>query len=222
MTMNGAGIPKGPTSTAEIAGPAANPATSTAISRPRLFPNRSGSARITMRRIDGIAIPTPMPITNRPASSGTKLVENAISRSPTTLSATPVRTRCRAWPRSASGAISSWERKPAKNPMPITAPSADSPMPYSSRKSSSIVNSTPYPAPRNAINAAERPQHRRRPSRFHGSQSFSGVRFGTRSSEQPRADRGATAAGCSYGAMCPASGTIVTAACGTSSRHRSA
>ena len=33
---------------------------------------RSGSATMTMRRTAGTAIPTPMPITNRPTSSGTK------------------------------------------------------------------------------------------------------------------------------------------------------
>ncbi len=86
-----------------------------------------------MRRIAGTAIPTPTPMTNRPASSGRKPVENAISTRPVTLSAIPPNTSWRAWPRSASGAMTSCDRKPAKNPIPMTAPSADSLIPYSSR-----------------------------------------------------------------------------------------
>ena len=96
-----------------------------------------------MRRMAGTAMPTPTPITNRPPSNGMIEVANAIITRPTTSSTMPATTRWRAWPRSASGAIRTWARNPAKKPMPMTPPSAASPMPYSSRKSSSSVNSTP-------------------------------------------------------------------------------
>ena len=43
---------------------------------------RSGSATITMRRIAGTAIPTPMPITKRPASSGTNAVADGDQQQP--------------------------------------------------------------------------------------------------------------------------------------------
>ena len=43
MTRNGPGMPSGPTSTAATAGPAANPPTSAASRRPRLWPMSSGS-----------------------------------------------------------------------------------------------------------------------------------------------------------------------------------
>ncbi len=43
---------------------------------------RSGSATMTMRRIAGTAMPTPMPITKRPASSGTTSRAMAISSEP--------------------------------------------------------------------------------------------------------------------------------------------
>ena len=105
-------------------GPAAKPPTSAASRRPRLWPRFAGSPRITMRRIAGTAMPTPTPITKRPASSGTIAVANAIRTRPTTSSTMPATTSWRAWPRSASGAIRTWARKPAKKPMPMTPPSA--------------------------------------------------------------------------------------------------
>ena len=96
-----------------------------------------------MRRNAGTAMPMPIPVTKRPMSSGVTEVDMAIITRPTTLRAIPVNTSRRAWPLSANGAIVTWARNPAKNPTPITAPRADSEMPYSSRKSSSIANSTP-------------------------------------------------------------------------------
>ena len=87
MTRNGAGMPNGPTSRADRAGPAAKPATSAASRRPTLWPMRSGSATITMRRIAGTAMPIPMPITKRPASNGTNAVAAASSSRPVTLRA---------------------------------------------------------------------------------------------------------------------------------------
>jgi hypothetical protein len=128
-TMNGAGIPKGPTSSAETAGPRANPNTSAARSRPRFWPRWLGSARITMRRAAGTAAPIPIPEMNRPIRIGVSVVLNPISRSPTTLIATPKSTTRRAWPRSANGAISTCDKNPATKPMPMTMPIAVSLMP---------------------------------------------------------------------------------------------
>jgi hypothetical protein len=78
-------------------------------------------------------MPTPTPITSRPSMSGTTSVATAITTSPHTLSAIPVITTCRACPRSASGAIRTCDANPDRNPSPITTPSADSLIPYSSR-----------------------------------------------------------------------------------------
>jgi hypothetical protein len=66
---------------------------------------------------------------NRPIRMGVSVVLNPINSSPTTLSATPNSTTRRAWPRSASGAITTCDRNPAKKPTPITMPIAVSLMP---------------------------------------------------------------------------------------------
>ena len=144
MTRNGTGMPNGPTSMAATAGPAAKPPTSAASRRPRLCPMRSGSATMTMRRTAGTAMPTPMPITKRPTSSGTNDRARGQQQQPDDVDGDAGRARgARAWPRSASGAISTWARNPAKKPIPMTAPSALSLTPYSSRMSSSMLNSAP-------------------------------------------------------------------------------
>ena len=64
---------------------------------------------------------------------GTSVVLNPISSSPTTLIPTPNSTTLRAWPRSASGAISTCDKNAATNPIPMTTPMAVSLIPYSSR-----------------------------------------------------------------------------------------
>ncbi len=129
ITRNGEAMPNGPTSTAEIAGPRAKPATSAASSMPTLCPRCSGSARITIRRIAGSAMPAPMPITNRPAPSTSASLPKAMASTPTTFSAIPTYTRWRAWPRSARGANSTWATNEAKKPTATTALSAASEMP---------------------------------------------------------------------------------------------
>ena len=96
-----------------------------------------------MRRAAGTAAPMPMPEMNRPIRIGVNVVLNPISRRPMTLTATPNSTTRRAWPRSANGAISTCDMNPATKPMPMTMPIAVSLIPYSSRKSSTIVNNTP-------------------------------------------------------------------------------
>ena len=83
-----------------------------------------------MRRIAGVAAPIPNPETMRPASSTASDVPKAIARSPATLTRTPIATTRRAWPRSASGPITSWLTKPATNPTPISQPIAASEMSY--------------------------------------------------------------------------------------------
>ena len=88
-TRNGAASPYGPTSTAEIAGPMANPKTSALRRRPRLAPRFSLSVRITTRRIAGSDPPMPMPEMMRPSIRIERLSPKAISRSPAMLIATP-------------------------------------------------------------------------------------------------------------------------------------
>ena len=82
-----------------------------------------------MRRIAGTAIPAPSPMTKRPPSIGTTVEDAASNTTPTMLSTIPDSTSIRACPRSASGARAIWATKPARKPMPMTAPSADSLMP---------------------------------------------------------------------------------------------
>ena len=145
IVRNGADSPNVGTMIADSAGPAANPATSDDSSRPRLLPRLSGSAFTTIRRIAGKAMPIPIPDTNLPPRSGNSDSPNAITTMPTTFMNTPPITRFRACPRSAIGARKIWATNEVRNPTPTIRPSHSAWMPYSSRKSSSTVNITPYP-----------------------------------------------------------------------------
>ena len=89
-------MPKAGTSTAEMAGPTANPATSAASNRPTLLPRFAGSALMTMRRTAGTAMPMPTPLTNRASSSTSNVSPAAMATRPTTFSSRPATTNWRA------------------------------------------------------------------------------------------------------------------------------
>ncbi len=80
-----------------------------------------------------MAAPMPTPEMTRPIRIGASVVLNPISSRPTTLMPTPNSTTVRAWPRSASGAMTSCDTNAARKPMPMTTPIAVSLMPYSLR-----------------------------------------------------------------------------------------
>jgi hypothetical protein len=90
-----------------------------------------------------MAAPIPSPEISRPTRRGVSDVPNAISSRPATFAVTPAKMSRRAWPRSATGAMRIWATKAVRNPLPMRTPMAVSEMPYSSRKSPTMVKSTP-------------------------------------------------------------------------------
>ena len=143
MIKKGAARPNASTVRAEIIGPSANPPTSIETPRPRLRPTLSRSLTMMMRRVAGIAMPVPIPISVRPRMNAGRLVPNAITSAPTTLSANPIVSILRARPLSASGASVSCAMNEVKKPTATMNPSPVSWMPNLSRQSSNIVNITP-------------------------------------------------------------------------------
>ena len=137
-------MPKNSAKTTEIIGPEAKPATSKDKIRPRLRPKFSGSATIITRRSAGKALPAPKPIMMREMKRIMKVSPSAMPMQPITSRLKPKRINRLARPRSASGAMLTWPRNDVKKPTPTMNPSADSAMPKLLRKSSSIVNITPY------------------------------------------------------------------------------
>ena len=129
MATNGAAMPNGGSSTADITGPRAKPATSDATNVPMFFPRPSGSARITTRRTAGSAIPMPRPITARPMEMVSIVVPNPMNSRPATCIPTPATISRLAWPRSASGASVTWATNETMNPIPTMKPRRDSEMP---------------------------------------------------------------------------------------------